>query len=568
MTGHAAPISGIATLASGLVATAGYDNDLILWNSAGEAARTHHDHLVNQCSFSPCGRFVASASSDHTAAIWTVPDLHLVARLTGHRDDVEMIRFSPDASRLATASRDWTVRIYSADGRFEGRLEGHGADVNSVEWNADGRRLVTSSDDGTVRIWDARSYAETACVDLGGSDADTVVVAGDGTIFAGSHSGSITAIVEGCATATYAQHEAGIKRLALNRDGTRLVSTSYDRQVAIWRIGTRGKLYPSGRFIAPPPVWLRAAAFATDDCLLFGTFGSSYAVLDTASGDWDLSRVRDTCGINAIVREGGASWTIGDAGILRRDGKIAGRVGSLCNFLLPFAGRMLSGGHLRAVFDACSGAILHQHSSPLNCAVAFDCAGRRHALVGSYTGEGLLFCEEAGELIHLRTMRLHNNAVKGIACDDEAIFSVCASGSATRMIIGQWEKPERLVGGHTKIANGVAAFVNGGFATVGRDLCLILWRNGASETIRTPLDRSLKCIAICADSGLIAVGAYSGAVAVFDPQGGEWLCSVQPTKSGISAITALGAAQFEAASFDGCTYLINAQHTATVMRRL
>jgi len=151
---HDAPISGIAAHPSGYVATAGYDNRVILWNASGApVARGWHDHLANQCMFNHDGTLLASASSDYSARVWSVPSMRLVALLRGHQDDVEMAAFSPDGTMVATCSRDRTVRVHGIDGRELALLEGHAADVISVVWSPDGQELISSSDDGTVRVW-------------------------------------------------------------------------------------------------------------------------------------------------------------------------------------------------------------------------------------------------------------------------------------------------------------------------------------------------------------------------------------------------------------------------------
>ena len=95
------------------MATAGYDNRLILWSGREALARAFHDHLVNQCAFDRAGRSLVSASSDYTARVWTLPELRLQTVLGDHRDDVEMAVFAPSGERIATASRDHCVRVFS-----------------------------------------------------------------------------------------------------------------------------------------------------------------------------------------------------------------------------------------------------------------------------------------------------------------------------------------------------------------------------------------------------------------------------------------------------------------------
>ena len=68
---HSGPIAGVAAQGP-WVATAGYDNRLILWDAVTRlpVARSTHDHLVNACDFSHDGRYLVSASSDYSARIW------------------------------------------------------------------------------------------------------------------------------------------------------------------------------------------------------------------------------------------------------------------------------------------------------------------------------------------------------------------------------------------------------------------------------------------------------------------------------------------------------------------
>jgi WD40 repeat protein len=104
---HVGPIAGVAAHGS-WIASAGYDNRLILWDATSRRAlaRSAHDHLVNACAFSHDGRYLVSASSDYSARIWSLPDLRLIAVLGGHGDDVDMARFSPDDALVATCALD------------------------------------------------------------------------------------------------------------------------------------------------------------------------------------------------------------------------------------------------------------------------------------------------------------------------------------------------------------------------------------------------------------------------------------------------------------------------------
>jgi WD40 repeat protein len=71
--------------------------------------------------------------------------------------------FSPDGSRIVTASRDGTVRIWdAATAREIAVLRGHDGSVISAAFSPDGLRIVTASGDETARMWDAHLQTMSA----------------------------------------------------------------------------------------------------------------------------------------------------------------------------------------------------------------------------------------------------------------------------------------------------------------------------------------------------------------------------------------------------------------------
>lgn len=74
--------------------------------------------------------------------------------LRGHAGAITDANFSNDGSRVATASEDGTVRVWSSDtGKEMAILKGHQLKVTSVYFDAAGDLLLSASYDGTARIW-------------------------------------------------------------------------------------------------------------------------------------------------------------------------------------------------------------------------------------------------------------------------------------------------------------------------------------------------------------------------------------------------------------------------------
>jgi hypothetical protein len=155
-----------------------------------------HESLVTSVAFAPDGRRLASGSRDKTVRVWDAASGAEVARLHGHGDRVMSVAFSPDGRRIASGSVDGTVRVWGAgSGAALARLDGHEAWVNGVAFSPDGRRIASGSADGTVRVWGADSGATLARLDA---------------------------------------HEAAVLRVAFSTDGRRIASGLNDGTARVW----------------------------------------------------------------------------------------------------------------------------------------------------------------------------------------------------------------------------------------------------------------------------------------------------------------------------------------------
>jgi WD40 repeat protein len=155
-----------------------------------------HSSSVTSVAFSPDSKRLASASRDRTVKIWDASSGACLQTLEGHSGLVDSVAFSHDSKRLASASRDRTVKIWDASsGACLQTLEGHSDSVDSVAFSHDSKRLASASRDRTVKIWDASS---------------------------------------GVCLQTLEGHSDSVDSVAFSHDSKRLASASRDRTVKIW----------------------------------------------------------------------------------------------------------------------------------------------------------------------------------------------------------------------------------------------------------------------------------------------------------------------------------------------
>ena len=100
--------------------------------------------VTRSVAFSPEGTKLATASSDKTARLWDAATCQPLGAPMKHDKPVSAVAFSPDGTKLATASEDSTARLWDATTcQPLGSLMWHGDDVTTVAFGADGTKVIT-----------------------------------------------------------------------------------------------------------------------------------------------------------------------------------------------------------------------------------------------------------------------------------------------------------------------------------------------------------------------------------------------------------------------------------------
>lgn len=196
-----------------------------------------HPQWVNSVAFSPDGTRIVTASEDSTARVWDAKSGASLAELKGHSGRVKSAAFSPDGSWIVTASADTTARVWDAStGTSLGELRGHKDTVCFAEFISNGARVVTASEDTTARVWEVRA-GHTSIELAHRRERDTpVAFSPDGRriVSVGAGTAQVSDAATGARLAELKGHTGYVFSAAFNPDGTRIVTASTDKTARVW----------------------------------------------------------------------------------------------------------------------------------------------------------------------------------------------------------------------------------------------------------------------------------------------------------------------------------------------
>jgi WD40 repeat protein/serine/threonine protein kinase len=218
--------------------------------------------------FSPDSTRVVTASDDRTARVWDAATGRPLSPPLPHDHEVNVAAFSPDGTRVITASDDRTARIWEvATGRLVTPPLVHKNEVNAASFDHGGTRVVTASGDFTARVWDATTGRPLTPPITHGGEVHMAAFSPDGSRIA-TASRDATARVWDAATGRPRtgplRHGDRVTMLAFSPDGARVVTASVDGTARVWDA-------ESGEPLGPPLTHqsrVNRAAFSPDGKML------------------------------------------------------------------------------------------------------------------------------------------------------------------------------------------------------------------------------------------------------------------------------------------------------------
>ncbi|MBN4073054.1 WD40 repeat domain-containing protein [Crocinitomix catalasitica] len=166
-TGRVGMLNSAAYSKNGVLAVGGYlgetDSEMgqvrILDAISGDILNVYEGHQssVVAMDFSSDGNLLASGDNAGVVAVWGAPEGNM--GIQAHDDGVYGLRFSPDKSKLVTASYDGKVKIWTMDSIRNKHphhlvLEYHNSEVRALDFSSNGKYFATGGYDNRILLYD------------------------------------------------------------------------------------------------------------------------------------------------------------------------------------------------------------------------------------------------------------------------------------------------------------------------------------------------------------------------------------------------------------------------------
>ncbi|WP_293354888.1 MULTISPECIES: hypothetical protein [unclassified Microcoleus] len=256
------------------VATASDDNRARIWTVAGQEVRRLEGHQgwVTVVNFSPNGESIATGSDDGSVKLWNAKTGENLQDFRGHRGAILSASFSLDGKQFVSTGKDGFVRLWNlADRPLQGlELTGFKDDVNAIAFSPDkdGKYIAGAGNEGIMRLWDATSGKELKVwkeaiqrtfnspnnvQDIAFSPDGKFIVAGGlriGIARVWNLAGSLTepqVRLKGKEEKQEA-HQNSIRSVAVSPDSQLIATGSHDQTMRIWKPNS-----PNGELVAVIP---------------------------------------------------------------------------------------------------------------------------------------------------------------------------------------------------------------------------------------------------------------------------------------------------------------------------
>jgi WD40 repeat protein len=202
---------------------------------------TGHKNTIQSLAFSPNSEFMISGSSDQTAILWDIETKEKQYILNGHIGNISAVAFTSDSKRVITAGYDKTMRFWQVDtGELLKILKGHKEKITAVVISS--KYIASASLDKTIRLWSAKNgrfiktfaKLDDGVSSLAFSKKGNYLVSGGTTTPVHCHVWSISKFQH---VATYKGHNNKVSAIAISPNGEQVASVGGNKYaIDLWNL--------------------------------------------------------------------------------------------------------------------------------------------------------------------------------------------------------------------------------------------------------------------------------------------------------------------------------------------
>lgn len=211
-----------------------------------DATLTGEKNFISDISFSPDGKWLAGAGSDNNIRLWNVAEFASKKSscyvLEGHKANVGSIVFSPDSKILASASLDGTLRLWkirnTGKASFLKEMAKHTDGVRCVCWASNGAFIASGGIDGKILLWNSEGDYLGLIANTGAPVLSLAFSESGNKLLAMNIKGTIYSIPDGNPLISFNEHNNSVLAACFWGDSIVATAGGNNNDIYIWNTET------------------------------------------------------------------------------------------------------------------------------------------------------------------------------------------------------------------------------------------------------------------------------------------------------------------------------------------
>jgi WD40 repeat protein len=162
LIGHSASVSCVKiSNCNNFVVSSSVNGELSLWSLEYKKKLLNYENFnkpIWDLSFSSKESYFSTACGDSSSSLWIIDRLFPVRFFIGHKSDINVTRWHPSNSIMATGSDDCTVRLWDIKtAKSVSSYKKFDNNIYNIEFSPDGFEMSVSGLANYIDIWDIRT---------------------------------------------------------------------------------------------------------------------------------------------------------------------------------------------------------------------------------------------------------------------------------------------------------------------------------------------------------------------------------------------------------------------------